>query len=239
MCHGLWHVNVSRSELEVWLLANRTGPSNREVGERTKAASAGGGSLQIGPTFHLLPFCKVGCAAKVACKGKSTSPDPLCPAMPPAGTVAHYYTVFLLIILSIGFASVPVRSAAAPGSVEVSVAFTPPLRSISSAILDVKLQPTFLSGQLLTSPASIRIQLSGTGISCAANATVVFILPFSGLAADANIDATAPSLPILTIRLSHIRQRYLRLPHLVSNQGSVHTNARAVTRQLDNIVRHG
>jgi len=55
----------------------------REVGQRANAARAGASSLQIGPTFHLLPCCKVGCAAKVACKGKSTSRSRLC-GIPPA-----------------------------------------------------------------------------------------------------------------------------------------------------------
>ena len=112
-----------------------------------------------------------------------------------------HYSVFLLTVLVVASAPAPAHSAS-PGSTEVVVAFNPPLRSISTAVLDVKLQPTFLANALLTSPATIQIRLSGAGISCAANATVVFILPFSGLTAVANINAAAPSLPILTISLT-------------------------------------
>ncbi len=87
---------------------------------------------------------------------------------------------FLLILLCVASIPAPSRSAL-PDSNQASVVFTPPLRSISTAVLDVKLRPTFLTGTLMNSPASIQIRLSGAGISCAVNSSVVFLLPFGGM----------------------------------------------------------
>jgi hypothetical protein len=94
------------------------------------------------------------------------------------------------------------------GSNAPVISFSPPLKSVSNAVLNVKMVPQFWDFDIVprlpvppTDPAVV-ITLSGQGITCDPNTSVTFLLPFSGAVGVANIDTTDPVSPVLRVTIS-------------------------------------
>ena len=100
-------------------------------------------------------------------------------------------------------------TASTMGLREPAISFFAPLRSINSAVLEVRMTPVFrvdftnipVFSQPPPTPAVV-ITLSGLGISCSANTPVTFLMPFTGAAGVANIDSSVAMFPVLRVTIT-------------------------------------